>query len=145
MVAGPVSAWAAMRLTGGKWSLVQISATLPMPQPAASPPITDSGSPYHASNRSPSPKKILPMMRVPMTVRIMARVVPRWSCLASALTSVLVPPRTAKEPTMAPIMPTKAMAMGNISNCTTGCWLAASAVRPKLKAVKATGAIIEPE
>ena len=145
MVAGPVSVCAAIRRTGGKWSLVQISATLPMPQPAASPPITDSGSPYHASKSAVSPKKTRPMMRVPMMVRSMATLVPMWSCFDRAFTSVLAPPRTANDPMMAPIIPTKATAIGNTSNWTMGAWPAASAARPKLNAVRATGAMIEPE
>ena len=66
VVAGPVSAWAAIRRTGGKWSLVHTSATLPIPQPATRPPITDSGTPYQASNRPLSPKKTRPIMRVPI-------------------------------------------------------------------------------
>ena len=39
-----------------------------------------------------------------MTVMPMARLVPRWSFFDSALTSVLVPPRTAKDPMIAPII-----------------------------------------
>ena len=80
-----------------------------------------------------------------MTVRPMATLVPMWSCFDRALTSGLSLPRTANEPMMAPIIPTKAMAMGNTSNCTMGPSPATSAVRPKLKAVSATGAMIEPE
>ena len=79
-------------------------------------------------------------------VRPIATLVPRCNAWLRALESVESPPLTRNEPSIDAIMPTSAIAMGNISCSITPDEVALAASSPPVtaNAVRATGAIIDP-
>ena len=78
------------------------------------------------------------------TVRAMATLVPMWSALESAFESVESPPFTKKEPMIEAIIPTRAMAIGNMRSEIVTSSVAFSAARPPAKATSVIGARIAP-
>ena len=74
----------------------------------------------------------------------MATFVPMWSALASVWPSVDEPPLTRNEPTIEANIPTKAMNIGKNSSESAPSAMSLSAINERLKAVRATGAMIDP-
>ena len=83
---------------------------------------------------------------VPAIVSPIATLVPLCNAWLRALESVESPPLTRKEPSIEAIIPTSAIAIGNISCPITPDEVASAASSPPVtaKAVRATGAIIDP-